>query len=95
MSYSKHFLRHEVRQDSSSDEKSEDEEWEHLIPTNEKLCADWIKYPKVSGAKAKKKARPRRDEDRLRRRHGPRQTSWLKWAHKAKPWDAWRLAANF
>jgi hypothetical protein len=35
----------EVRQDSSSDgEKTEDEEWEHLIPTNKKLCADWIKY---------------------------------------------------
>ena len=68
-----------IEESSSEDGKSDDEEWENLIPVSKKLCADWIKFPKVSGAKAKKKARPLRPEA-VRKR-------FAKWARRWKGTD--------
>ena len=68
-----------IEESSSEDGKSDDEEWENLIPVSKKLCADWIKFPKESGVKAKKKARPLRPQAARKR--------FEKWARRWKAAD--------
>ena len=42
-------------EESLGSETKSDEEWEAMIPLSKKLYSEWLKVPRVSGAKCKKK----------------------------------------
>ena len=45
-------------QDDSDEYIEEDKVWDSLIPEKAKLYPDWLRWPKVPGATAKRRARP-------------------------------------